>query len=156
MNKFLLMIFSVSIFFIGIGGIVEQISTKFTSRKRHMIMLPRTETRIMEQERIDSGKSFMLIDKSNPSVLIESERLDKSGTDFQIKRRIPLQTDKKIELYRQPSSEPLRQGAEFPRVNEKDTVIFLDKHHEQIDTIEPTKSEIPQVRVYINKENKKQ
>ncbi len=90
-------------------------------------MLPRIETRIREQNKINSLKSFTLLDKSQKRVVIEGEKTEKPGEDFQIKLRSPFSPDEVIELPRQLSSEPLRQGVELPRINEKDIVIFLNK-----------------------------
>jgi hypothetical protein len=155
MNKFLLMIFSVSIFFIGVGGIAKQISAQLNSGKQHLVMVPRIEPRIDKLEKINSLESFTLVDKSNKPVLREGDQIEKSGEDFQIELQAPLQPNKVIELRRQPFSESLIQRAEQPPINEKDTIIYLDKNHTQINPAEPNQKEIPEIRVFIDKENKR-
>lgn len=153
MNKFVLMIFSVSIFFIGVGGVVKQIRVKFNPDDPRLVMIPRIETRNGERGKI---KHLPLIEKSQGRILIEGDESNKSRVNFQLKRQFPFPPDKVIEFHRRLPSELLKRGMELPRFNEADTIIFLNENYEQVGTVEPGKREIPQVRVFIDKENKKQ
>lgn len=146
MNKFLLMIFSVSIFFIGLGGIVKQVDKLFAE----------DETNPTVYRRIPGDENLIPPPDEDKNVVIVKRRME-NPSEFNIKIQpppIPNQPDAPFVFERQPSNEPLEQGAELPRVSEKQIVILQNKNVEEKKTSNPDKVKNFPGRVLIDKDKK--
>jgi hypothetical protein len=127
MNKFVLMIFSVSIFFLCVGAMVKQIGSDFFTENPHLVGLPRIETGIGEEETTDFPESSEVKDKPKMRILIQRKKIEEPGKDFHIEMRSHFPPERIIEFQGRDFSKSLIPKAEIPSVSEEELNIFPGK-----------------------------
>ena len=123
MKKFTVMIFGVSIFFIGLGAIAKQAAAKFQSNKHQALVFKRPlETKV--EEKIKSAKALRVVEKLDPHSIIKGVKEGNPEQALELNLRGPGQHSKVVTFSRVESPTPLTIGEQFPRNNEEDIIIF--------------------------------
>ncbi len=130
MKRFILMIISVSVFFIGLGGIVKHVGAKFASGLNSQRVFLKTPVLIDDEEKINFEKSPTFLEKSKRPLIIKRTKNETAGDHLELNLRVPNQPDRIIILPREKSTQPSLQGAEFPRIENNNAIIFNRPEHE--------------------------
>ena len=150
MKKFTFMIIGVSVFFIGLGGIVKQVGARFKSDAHVLKTVQQIRIENGGEEKSKSVKSFTIHGKSKKHVIIGGIKENEQSASMPFTLQVPsTQFNRTLSFPRQPSSEPIPHGEEFPRVQQDEDVLIFKRQslEEKSDEIEA-----PKVRVFINKE----
>jgi hypothetical protein len=148
MNKFLLMIISVSVFFIGLGGIVKQIKTLF--KPAEQISFERTLAPKIREKRIASTESFTVFEREGKQVIIN--RMKERVPNDELKIRLPESNEFGQTFERQLNPEIPNPVEELPRMTEENVIIMKERNGAQ-PKISKSIEEMPRVKVFIDKEN---
>lgn len=154
MKNFIVMILSVSIFFICLGGVVKKIQMKLNSEDHALLMFPQASTKIDNEKGVNSRKSFAIIRKSHKPLNIDNEKFEAPDGNRIIKLTSPEQPRKVLEFQRRLNLQPLKQGEELPGISHENVIIL--KKGENINLPEESAVKLQPFKVLIDKENKKE
>jgi hypothetical protein len=149
MKKFILMIFAVSIFFTGLGGIVKQIGLCMDSGEIAFISTQQPEN---VEKNIKFSKPFKVVRHDGKPIIIKSDSKEFRFDHLQINP--PNQIGRALEFKHRIQLEPTRQIEDLRRGNGKNLIIIKRNTGEKTETPENKEIEVTPVRVLIEKQNK--
>lgn len=148
MSKFILMIISVSVFFIGLGGIVKQIRTQF--KPEAQVSFERVPAPEMREKRIASTESFTVFERNGKHFIIN--RGKEAIPNEELKIRLPESNEFGQTFERQLNPEIPSPVEELPRRTEENVITMKERNGAQ-PKISKSIEEMPHVKVFIDKEN---
>ncbi len=89
MKRFIITILCVSVFFIGLGGIIKQVGAAFKSDERALALLAQGRVAIGGDDRINSVKSMRIVGKSNRQFKHNGVSLDNIDGDLEMDLLLP-------------------------------------------------------------------
>jgi hypothetical protein len=149
MKKFILMIFAVSVFFTGLGGIAKQIEAWLDSEEIAFISVQRPDN---IERKIKLSESFNVVREGNKPLIIKAERKDFRFDHLQINP--PAQMGKPFEFEHELRLAPSKQIEELPRIHGKSFIIIKRQIGEKTGNPDNSKIGVAPVRVLIERENK--
>lgn len=139
MKKFVFMILGATVFFMGLGELAKQIGNYFIGDQPEMTFVRTSDENIQPPDNMKSSKKLLIINN-----------MKERTREFNVRIAPSLLREKMeqpLEFERQPSSEPLPEGVELPRISEHD--ILIQRNDSENPSVE---MKTPQVRVFIDKE----
>jgi len=98
MKRFIITILCVSVFFIGLGGIIDQVGANFKSDEQALALLRQARIAIGGEEKINSVKSLRIVGKSNRQLKHSGISLDNINGDLEMNLLLPNQLRKVIKF----------------------------------------------------------
>lgn len=141
MKKFILMILSVSVFFIGLGGIVKHVGAKLKSDLGRQATFIQNPASAESEEKTDFGKSAMIFEKSKRPLIIKRGKDESAHGSLEFNLRVPNQADRMIILPRKKSGETLIPGEEFPPIGDKNVITLRPGEPAKFEILETEKKE---------------
>jgi hypothetical protein len=118
MKKFIFSILCVSVFFIGLGGLINQVGAKFKSDERALAIIAQARQAIGGDAAIKSVKSLTVVGNSTNSFVVDGAAKTEQG-NVEINLQLPNQFSKTLKIGRDTT------GAEGGTVIEKDVKVFV-------------------------------
>jgi hypothetical protein len=118
MKKFIFSILCVSVFFIGLGGLINQVGAKFKSDERALAIIAQARQAIGGDAAIKSVKSLTVVGNSTNSFVVDGAAKTEQG-NVEINLQLPNQFSKTLKIGRDTA------GAEGGTVIEKDVKVFV-------------------------------
>jgi hypothetical protein len=141
MKKFILMIISVSVFFIGVGGIVNQVKARFRPDFNSRAVIIKTPLTIETEEQINSGKSLTIVEKANTPMIIKrggGAGNDPRHTQFRLSAPEP---PERIIIFPGEKSRGARlsRGEDLSGIEDKKVIHFRRFEGKELNVTEPLK-----------------
>ena len=131
MKKFIFSILCVSVFFIGLGGLINQVGAKFKSDERALEVIRQARIAIGGDAAIKSVRSLTIVGSTAQSFTIDGATRTEQG-NLEINLRLPNQFGKVLNFGRE------NDGAAGEKVVQKGfQVILLNKDGESVNSNQP-------------------
>ncbi|MCA1623627.1 MAG: hypothetical protein LC768_14865 [Acidobacteria bacterium] len=135
MKRFIITILCVSVFFIGLGGIIEQVEATFKSDERALVLLRQGRIAIGGEDRINSVKSLRIVGKSNRQIKHNGVNLENINGELEMDLLLPNQLRK---IIKSDSTKALPNGTiQSAKHGEKNVLIVRSWNGQQVKMLEP-------------------
>jgi hypothetical protein len=148
MKKFIFMVFSVSVFFLCVGSVVQRIESIFKPQVSSFVSLIPTE-KADDEAQANEVRTF-----KRQRVIINNGMTEIPEGEFNIKLPPPTEINGRFELQRERSPEALPQSSEFPRVSGEHLIIIEGEKNKNPQAVEQDKTLVPTVKVFVDKDKK--
>ena len=137
MKKFILMIIAVSVFFIGVGGIVDQVGAKFESDVTVASVVAVTPSSMVSGEEInfESSKGPLIIKRMKDHSAVAT------SDNFEFNLRLPKPPEKTAGSSVEKSGEPFVIRKSFPQFENRNVFILKRTEGGELKDAEPAEGE---------------
>lgn len=97
MKKFIIMILSVSVFFVGLGGLVDRVGAKFKSDERALAIVAQARTAIGGDAAIKNVRSLTIVGNAEQTFTIDGASRTEQG-NLEINLQMPNQFSKMLKI----------------------------------------------------------
>lgn len=140
MKKFIFSILSVSVFFVGIGGLINQVGAKFKSDERALEIIAQARQAIGGDAAIKTVKSLTIVGNTTHSFTIDGATKTEQGS-VEINLQLPNHFSKTLKLGQENA------GGEGENIVEKDVKILVREANGETADLRPDASDGSNKRV---------